>query len=309
MPRARRATPVTAADLAQQCRAQGHVPLPPPQWMEQEVPRLLEKFGAFGFHIGMKQRRGRWSRQPVMVFVTAHKGPPRARGAGAATIPKFISWKDGKHRHRLPTDVMQAEPEIELQAPTVFGPGDAADRGANIASVGAAVRRPGSGDFLTTAGHLVGASGQGELVRIDSNGQQMAAQVAEAVFAAEIDYALLRPSASTRCDNLFQDQIRIGPVYTPILSDLGAPLFVLGRGGTVVRAVCRGVNQTLITTQGIYRGVIVTDAVTVSGQSGGALIDASNRLWGFVLGALPGRFSLFVPAQSIFDAAGVFLIR
>ena len=76
-----KAEPTNAAELAQQSLAQGHVPLPPPLWMEQELPRLLQKYGAFGFHIGMKQRGGRWSRQPVMVFLTEHKGSPRQRGA------------------------------------------------------------------------------------------------------------------------------------------------------------------------------------------------------------------------------------
>ena len=304
-----KAEPTNAAELAQQSLAQGHVPLPPPLWMEQELPRLLQKYGAFGFHIGMKQRRGRWSRQPVMVFLTEHKGSPRQRGAGTATIPKFLSWKDGKHRHRLPTDVVQAEPRIELQMAAVFGPGDAADVSHDVASIGAAVRRPGSGDFLTTAGHLVGAQGAGRSVQMSSDGLQISARVFEAVVANEIDYALLRPPLGIFCDNLFQDRVRIGPVYTPIVSDVGASLFVLGRNGVVVPAVCRGVNQLLFTVGGSYRGVIATNPVTSGGQSGGALIDSSNRLWGFLLGVMPGRFSLFVPAQSIFDAAGVFLIK
>jgi hypothetical protein len=191
---------LTASDLARRRLSEGHVPMPPPRWMEQDVPRLLEKYGAFGLHIGMKQKRGRWSRKPVMVFLTESKGPPRERSTCAMTIPKFLSWKDGKYRYRLPSDVIQADPRLELQSPTVFGPGDAADISNEVASIGAAVRRPSSGDFLTTAGHFVGAHGQGRSVQVNSNGLQVTAQVVEAVVTSEIDYALLRGSMPFRVE-------------------------------------------------------------------------------------------------------------
>lgn len=311
MPASKSLGRTSASALARKRRDQGHVSRPPARWMREELPRLLELYGAFGFHIGMKRRGGRWLRQPAMVFLTVKKGDARERAAGSAKIPKAISWKDGKRRHSLPTDVHEICVDFELQLKTAFGPGDGATFGGSSALIGAAVRSPEHGSCVLTAGHLFGSthSNEGADVAVQS-GQLLATALAvEVIVDNEVDYALLKLPNDVECDNLFDDQIRIGPVYTPTEADLGADLYILGRSGFARHTICRGVNQRLQFGHRVLSGVIATDAVTKKGQSGGALMDASNRLWGFLLGALPGQFSIFVPAQSIFDMAGVFLVE
>lgn len=305
-----KATPVSASTLARSQKVGGHVASPPPDWIAQVLPGLLEAYGAFGYQLGMKRERGRWLRQPSLVFLTEKKGAPQARGIGKTTIPKFLTWQDGKRRHRMPTDVIEVAAQIELQAATVFGPGDGAEFRSEVATVGAAVRSPLHGDCLTTAGHLLGGSHNvGRQVKVDSGGLRVVATAAEVVVSNATDYALLKLPMSSPCANLFRDQIRIGPVFTPTSMDLGTVVHVLDRFGRATPTVCRAVDQRLFGISAGFKGVIVTDPVTQPGQSGGALIDGSNRLWGFVLGAMPGRFSVFAPAQSVFDSAGVSLIK
>lgn len=302
--------PVSAATLARSQKAGGHVASPPLDWIAQVLPGLLEAYGAFGYQIGLKRKHGRWLRQPSLVFLTERKGPPKVRGVGTTSIPKFLNWKDGKRSHRMPTDVIEMPAQVELQAAAVFGPGDGADFRGEVASVGAAVRSPLHGDCLTTAGHLLGGRHNlGRQVKVESDGLKVMATAAEVVVDGATDYALLKLPLASPCANLFRDQIRIGPVFTPTSLDLGTVVHVLDRLGQATPTVCRAVDQRLFLTSTGFKGVIVTDPVTKVGQSGGALIDGSNRLWGFLLGSLPGQFSLFSPAQSIFDSAGVSLIK
>ena len=111
------------------------------------------------------------------------------------------------------------------------------------------------------------------------------------------------------CDNLFRDVYRIGPVYTPAAADVGTTVFLLDSAGSVTRTTCRGVGGQFDAGQGSYFDVLQTDCISNAGQSGGALIDGAQRLWGFLLGALDGQFSIYAPAQLILDAAGVQLIQ
>jgi hypothetical protein len=132
------------------------------------------------------------------------------------------------------------------------------------------------------------------------------AEVLAPVVQGSIDYALLRPLNAIQCDNLFRDQIRIGPIYYPTPVDVEMDVMILDRFGRAVRTTCRGVNASIESRGVTYDGLITTDGVTQGGQSGGALIDDANRLWGFLIGRV-GDLSVFVPAYTVFVHAGVLL--
>lgn len=299
---------VSAAALARDQLALERQAHPPSRWLREVLPNLLIAFGAFGYQLGGKNRRGRWLREPAITFFTDHKRNPSPGGGDVQRVPPWLTWKDGKHLWKIKTDVLEVTPEIELQAGAVFGPGDGATIGGEVASIGAAVLRPGDGQYITTAGHLFGHGQAGTRVSVASGATTAIATVAESVVRTTVDYALLRLSDGSRCDNLFREHLRIGPVFTPTRLDVGVPLLVLDRFGRATRTRCRGVNATIASGSGTYRGLVTADCVTEGGQSGGALIDDSNRLWGFLIGALGGRLSLFTPAQTVFDHAGVVLI-
>lgn len=296
----------SASALARR-QARGRQPtIPPVAWRKEALHDLLSSYGALGYQFGRKHSRGRWRRESAITFFTNRKHDPGQAG-DVARIPKWLEWKDGKRRHRLRTDVIQLTEPLTLQT-GVLGPGDGVAIGAQVASVGAAVTRPGAGGLLTTAGHLVGDGATGQTVTVSSDTSTERAVVMTSVAQGSMDYALLRPTDDVRCDNLFRHQIRIGPVFNATALDVGTPVMVLDRFGRAVRTYCRGVNAHISSGEVVYAGLITTDPVTEAGQSGGALIDDANRLWGFLIGRFGNVMSVFVPAQAVLDHAGVLLI-
>lgn len=302
---------MNAAALRKHVEAQGClVPQPPPSWMENELPRLLAAWGAFGGYVGMKCKAGRWTPDLSLVVLTSLKHEP-GRGAGEARrVPKTVTWTDSNRVHRLSTDVLEVPPEILLQRGNVYGPGDGAEFMGEMASIGAAVVHPRAGVCVTTAGHLFGGANSSRIAAsLTSDGARVPARLVDLREQGTIDYALLSPGPGVSCDNLFRNTMRVGPVFNPTAADAGKKVFVLDRHGQATTTLCRGVGGVFITSAGRYFDTIQTDPVTESGQSGGALVDQAQRLWGFLLGSLGNRLSLFAPAQLIFDEAGVQLFQ
>jgi hypothetical protein len=282
---------------------------PPPPWMRTELKLQLARWGAFGAFLGHKQTGGRWTSEPSLVVVTSIKHDPgRARG-GVRRIPVHVRWHDRSLRHQLATDVQQVPAKLMLHFGNVFGPGDAAEYQGDRASIGAAVVHPRFGACLTTAGHLFGRAPSNIDAHIVSDGTRVSARVVGVQERGVLDYALLAPRRGVACDNLFRNAMRIGPAYTPTLLDVGKRVYLLDGSGTATRTTCRGVGGQFFTTAGTYANTIQTDAVSQPSQSGGALVDDAQRLWGFLLGSLGSRYSLFAPAQLILDEAGVQLFQ
>jgi hypothetical protein len=284
------------------------IPQPPRSWHQHELPRLLAQWGAFGGFIGRRKRAGKWLDEPCLVVMTALKHDPK-RG-GVKRVPSFVRWKDGRHAYRLATDVLEVAPTIRRHAANVLGPGDSVTVGNEQGSVGAAVTHPQAGPCVLTAGHVVAnGGGKGQPTTVTSSGTDVAASVVDFQSQTTIDYAVIRPAAGADCDNLFSNAYRIGPVYTPAAADVGTTVFLLDGTGNVTRAWCRGVGCQFDTGDGRYFDILQTDCISCPGQSGGALIDSAQRIWGFLIGTLDNQFSIFAPAQLIFDTAGVQLIQ
>ena len=182
--------------------------------------------------------------------------------------------------------------------------------GVHVASVGAAVLHPSAGRCLTTAGHLfAGGIGPGRQATIVGNGVRVPGTVIAFQNRATIDYALVAPPPGFDSENVFSGSFRIGPVFNATAADRGTQLFLIDRLGVVTRTTCRGVGGGFDTAAGTFVQTIQTDPIGQPGQSGGALVDEAQRLWGFLLGTLGDQFSIFAPAQLILDAAGVQLIQ
>ncbi|MED5621842.1 hypothetical protein [Ideonella sp. BN130291] len=254
---------------------------PPASWMQDELPALLERWYAFGAFVGHRHRRRRRVNELCLVVMTSDKHAPSPTSAVAA-IPQRVHWQEGRNEFSLPTDVIGLPAEFEHQAGTVFGPGDVSSANGEVSSIGAVVQ---------------------------SGVNRIACNVIERRQKGSVDYALLSPTGSARLDNLFRDQVRIGPVYTPGPADLHRTVYLLHGDGGIRRTRCSGVNGSFNAPGATYNNLILTDAVSESGDSGGALVDDGNRLWGFLLGRLDVRFSFYVPAQIVLDVAGVSLFQ
>lgn len=302
--------PLSATAMGKHLRQHGSaIPQPPARWRQEQLPLLLAKWDAFGGFIGRRNRAGKWLDEPCLTVMTTDKRDPK-RG-DAMRVPAFVRWKDGRHTYRLATDVLQVTPSVHRHLANVLGPGDGVTVGEVGGSIGAAVLHPQSGRCVLTAGHVVanGGGARGLAATVTSNGTDFPASIADYSSQTTIDYAVIQPLSDADCDNLFRDVYRIGPVYTPTAADVGTTVFLLDGAGSVTRTWCRGVQCQFDTAKGTYFDIVQTDCISSSGQSGGALIDSAQRIWGFLIGALDNKFSIFAPAQLIFDAAGVQLIQ
>lgn len=269
-----------------------------------------QQWDAFGTGIMMKRRRNRWLKSSAFTCVVSQKIRSPKKLPKRRRIPKQISWIDRRRRFHLSTDVVATDPQLQLQTASTLGPGDSVHFDGRWASVGMALRHPTHSFCVTTAGHLFRnpsvIGGQAQIVTARTT---IPMRIEQCVIGSATDYALLSPlDPNAGCDNLYDDMLRLGPVYEPTRWDLGAAVFVLDGFGNSIPTVCRGVNMEFRLPSGHYTDVIVTDACTVEGQSGSCLVDGSRRIWGFVLGVM-GMFTLYFPAHRLLIAEGAQLAQ
>jgi hypothetical protein len=300
---------ISAAALARERQSAGvGQQAPPPGWWAEVLPGLLKEWGAIGAYIGRKTVAGRRRAQLSLVVQTPAKGPP-ARGSGVRKVPAQVRWRDGRSAKSLVTDVVECTTPFELQAGVVFGPGDTARFGSEFSTLGAAVSHPTAGRCLITAGHLLPpGTAPGTTVQVAASGAALATRLRELRQDGSIDYALLEPATPAPLDNLVGDLVRIGPVYTPTRQDVNVRVRLVRSDGNFHDTVCLGVNHQFTTEAGTrYDNTIITEPISAPGDSGGALVDHDERVWGFLLGARPNVCSVFVPAYMVLYSAGVLL--
>jgi hypothetical protein len=126
-----------------------------------------------------------------------------------------------------------------------------------------------------------------------------AARPLKASRVAEADYALLKPNAEAR--NLFNDALNVSAVHEARPEDVGTVLFCLRRGESQA-TILRGVNSTANMGNVQMTGLLLTDDVTLPGDSGCCLVDQGLRVWGLLVGgaSFQGTVrSVFASAQAL----------
>ena len=265
-----------------------------------------------GCYIGRKTTGKRRLAKLAVICCVRNKVANREL-AGNERVPKRLRWPRTRSKaFDMVTDV-QSIGETELQqAVAVVGPGDAlqAAQGNGAATVGLAIKHPELGTVVTTAGHAFMKDAGGAIafppgmpaVQIANAGVGAApgtfnAVPLKAVRVAEADYALLQPAAEAR--NLFQDTISMAAPHWARPEDEGTTLFALTRAGARA-TVLRGTSGTFTFGGVSMRGLLLTDEVTIGGDSGCCLVDTTSRVWGLLVGvAIVGneRRSVFASAN------------
>jgi hypothetical protein len=192
----------------------------------------------------------------------------------------------------------------------VFGPGDRVRLGTELATIGAVVTHPQqTGLCLLTAGHVIPPGTQlGTPVEAWADATFLPTQLMSYAQQGSLDFALLRPLQAAQLDNLVKDHWRIGPVYVPTAADVGGGVFVVRQDGLMYPTTVRGVAHHFTSPNGtFYADLILVDEVTTGGDSGGALVDREGRVWGFLIGVMPNRLSVFTPAFRLLQGASVHL--
>ncbi|HEX9944180.1 MAG TPA: hypothetical protein VGG03_19390 [Thermoanaerobaculia bacterium] len=256
--------------------------------------------------IGKKQKNSKNTGRLSVVF-GVQKKIARKELERNRMLPKFLEmgaapgWES-----RIPTDVVEVEGQLEIQANQV-GPADMVNPGLPLeATIGIALRHPEFGNVVTTAGHAIPQGlGSGSRLMVRSAGADFLAEVKRVVTNDVSDHALLRPENQDLVTNSFRDVTPLGPPYIPDPDhDVGTQLYVLPANRDRLPTICRGLKGSVSIGHIVMSNLILTDPVTEGGDSGSCLVDSRWRAWGLLLGKLRTRdnrgvindFSVFVPA-------------
>lgn len=170
---------------------------------------------------------------------------------------------------------------------TVAGPGDLIMPPRS--TLGFVIRHPVHGLVVTTAGHSFIRDRYGsevfspprKVVVTAAEGVSHECQVLKAVVKREADYSLIKVSGE--CGNLFEDEFAVDGIHWARPEDVDRKLFALTNTG-IRETRLRGVDGSLQVGALEMDGLLLTDKVTISGDSGAALVDEDFRLWGLLVG-------------------------
>src|SRR6185295_9328628 len=284
-------------------------PLKPPHPRARRLPRrrqldetlagLMAHPDVIGCFIGHKRSGREISRRLAIVCLVKRK-LLKNRLSTKRMLPDRVAWQLTPNRtSSLPIDVIEVKKPLVHQS-ALLGPGDQIP----AATIGIALRHPQFGPVVTTAGHAVPAPGA--ILSAQSGGQAISARAVRVTRNERTDHALLHPEPDSPIGNFFRDVSPLGPLHVPDPEhDVGTALWVLPANRDPLPTVCRGVNGQVLTDQGIVMlGLIVTDAVTLGGDSGACLVDSAWRIWGLLVGRFVDsqqqrEFSAFVPANRV----------
>jgi hypothetical protein len=255
--------------------------------------RLVRLPNTFATYVGQPRRKRQWRKEVAVVVLVAAKVREELLQRHRR-VPKSLVW--GRARR---TDVLHVNPAFVSQA-GVLGPGDAVRVGPKTGTVGIALLHPRLGHCVTTAAHVFERAGVDAQARVSRDGAFREVSARVRPITRRTDYALLR-APDVPCGNVFDDRRNIGPVFSPGEDDVGETLFVLLATGRRQQTVCRGIHASITTPSETLEDCILTDMVTLSGDSGACLIDQQDRIWGVLRGRLDTTFSVFAPVQYILD--------
>ncbi len=217
-------------------------------------------------------------------------------------IPKKIEYQVNGKKYQILTDVVQAKAKIILQSKIV--PGNITSSSSSYATIGLVGKHNLYGDILVTAGHF---ARKGEIVVAKIDDTKFAtAKVEHSMRGTVRDFAILKI-----IDELDYPKLPLwkGFYDATKIEDVGKKLYVAIEPFYFKETKCRSVCAYFYdeNTNCSYDQVISTDRVTVKGNSGAALVDENQNLWGLLIGAFNNR-SIFMPIRFLLESGKIQLI-
>lgn len=261
---------------------------------------LAERHGVHACFIGHRMVDGVYTKQTALVCFVRKKNRALSLHEPTRIRRRLRYWYGMTHRS-VRTDVVEVPDEFQYQV--TFNPGDSiGGNGQPIATIGALGRHRTHGKVFVTAGHYArdvgGAGKRVSFTDLATGSRSGAAQIKSFEMRGDIDYALIEANLSQKH---LATSDPITTIYQPTLKkDLGRRVFLLARG-RFLETRCRAVGARIGPpyVQKTMNSVLLTDEVSLGGDSGGALVDEHMRLWGTLIGALPGRYSIFMPITTL----------
>jgi hypothetical protein len=268
------------------------------------LSELAEHPHVDGCFVGHKRSRGHATRTLAVVCAVREK-QPRAKLPKEHLLPRKVEWEvNSRETASVRTDVQElGESGFQSTVAVTAGPGDRIEglsfggqTQAVVATVGIALKHPRFGPVITTAGHAVQSDpGTVEFdadrrptvtlrnVAADGSRTGFSGRLLRSARTLQGDYALIEVDEATPVGNLYHDLNSLGGHHLPQPEDVGQTFFALTSAG-VLPARVRGVFGMFTIGDFPMRDLILTDAVTEGGDSGCALVDASFRVAGLLVG-------------------------
>ncbi len=270
---------------------------------------LFIRYGIVSSFLGFKETDGKLTRQLSLVCAVPTKKPIKTLDK-KERIPKRFSYRYKGKTYSIKTDVIPVRSRFYYQAK--FNPGDRLlhKSSQSKATVGAYAGHKTLGNIFITAGHFAKDSGgKGRIVHIFDNtikGANVRCKVLDYALNEHLDYALLRPQPINGNTNNTYSDASLDTVYQPSSrADIGQKLFVITRA-KAIPTKCIGVRMRYkVNANFTLRDLTVTPRVTKPGDSGAALVDEKFRIWGFLIGAIGTKYSVFMPAIKLISHANV----
>ena len=275
--------------------------LPTRSHLKSIYSTLKKKRNVVGCFIGRRRAKGRACRELAVVCCVSEKPPARDLAADHR-IPKRVRWLKTTRRNAVVRTDVQRCGESALSA-AVAGPGDLMMPPKS--TLGFAIRHPVHGLVITTAGHSFIKDRFGDetfvppraVVVTAATGVARACRVLKAVVQREADYALIKVDGD--CANLFEDEFVLDGIHWARPEDVDRKLFALTNSG-LKETRLRGVDGSVQVGALEMDGLLLTDKVTIAGDSGAALVDENFRLWGLLVGFITSdsrKLSVFYSAN------------
>jgi hypothetical protein len=275
------------------------------KWHMKHAPilkRRLLKYGITSFDFGKKYVRGQETDLYALTCYVKQKLDLEALSR-SHSIPKKIIYQVDGIKYEILTDVAQAKPKIVLQ--TKVSPGEKLYSQSSFATIGLVGKHANYGDILVTAGHF---AEQGENVVIPLDNKKYATASVEYSTSGSVrDFAILK--IIDRSD--YPKTPRWEGYYDAVkIEDVGRKLYVATEPFSFEKkTICRSVSAYFYDEDNdvSYEEVISTDRVTVKGDSGAALVDEYQNIWGILIGAFNNR-SVFMPIRFLLEGGVIQLI-
>jgi hypothetical protein len=257
--------------------------------------------------VGIGQRRtdGRWLETlGIVVKVDWKLGECSLARVRRRAIATYIEVEVDRVRHRVRIDVQESRGERagKLQA-GIAGGTVKSSSAAVLGSVSAIVRDGGSAAVLIS-GHVARQVDR----RLEVGGFQ--GRTRAPVFSNRLDHCLLDPDNAlpVGAGALVDGNVITGIVPADQIQPNTVGYFHRAATGDRVPVVIRHVEMTapFVYPSGLklMKGLVATDGVTVSGDSGALLYNNSFRAIGTLIGVFGGE-SYFIPCERAFNALGL----
>jgi len=268
--------------------------------------RFLKRPEVIAVGIGQRQTSGRWlaGRPGIVVKVDWKLGQAGLRRRKRHPLPTSITVVVDGASHRVLVDVQETRGELVGRLQGLVG--GCVTAGATVRGSVSAIVSVGAETCVLVSGHVAGSGG----VRLNTGG--LDGTTRDPIFSSRLDHCVLdTDSALPHGAVMLVDALPllgIAPIWS-VGTDTVA-YFHRASTGARVATVIRHFDMTAPfaypwgTVQ--MKGLIVTDGVTVDGDSGALLYDNGFRAIGTLIGQFGGE-SYFIPCETAFNSLGLLL--